>query len=568
MNTPTSLANNQNLTGRDLVSLDRVQAISEFITKTQTGPMTEQWRLDDGGKNTGRPGTVSNHTVLVLLQLLVNEYNSFSDTAAADMVCHRMPEPVLTFLGLDTPGTMTQWIARIRRARIRCFHTFDPYFGGRHKRLTPEEAAAYLELLKADPLHKVKQNRIDQVSDALTLTSVEYLPEDVRNQWDGKLSIDGTAVPVCDNRNATFGNDDEDKAALDYSAWWWGRSGSHGVDIIPGRLDSQRTNEAYKFGYEADLLVWTTNDPTAAQTLPYICPTVRLKKPACKPGDLALDMIRSLATAGYQPTLMGTDQGIAPLSKTEKLRGPLYDMGIDICCSYTKNDRGLQGGYKGLIWVEGHPYCETMPKRLINATILYNDSKISMDMWLALIEEREYYLAKPNGKPNKDGAVQYLHPVDHGQHVCKNSKRADVPKFCRQRSILVPREHMNLKYRQKYRYGTAEWFREYYSARSINEGYNGVVSDTNKEAIEDFRKRPVRGYAATYIAVAMKIVSTNLRTIKAFLQRTPAESAAIERKRIKRRAGTKHERFYEEKAFLAEYLELAGQDPDQPAALE
>lgn len=540
-------------TGADMVSIERVKEISEFIELTGIPTLVEKWRIEDGGKETGRPTTVSNHAIFVLFQVLTCEFGAFSIAAAAEMVRKRMTPDTRSLLGLQGHGDQLQWEARIRRAFRRCTDTFDPYLGSLAERLPVAEATAEHNRKKADPMHNVKQKRIDQISDALTLTSLQYVPYELRSQWGGKFSVDGTSVPVCHNDRGT--SELRDKFAVDVDAWWWGRSGSHGVDNDFKPLNSQRTSEAWKFGYEADLLVWTTNNPEAAHAFPYVCAVVRLKKPGKKAAELTLDMVDALIAAGYKPTLLGSDQGIVPGSAPAKLQIPLYDRGIEVCCNYGEGHRGFQGGYKGLIWVEGHPYCESMPKGLVNAVILYNEGEISLDTALERIDEREFYLAKPNGKPNKNGGIQYLHPTDHDHHVC-NPNRKDAPAFCRQNSIVVPKEHLNLKYRQKYRFWTAEWWREHFTARSTNEGYNGFVKNPKKEALEDYGMRPIRGYAATYLAVSMKVVSANFRKTETFLSRTPEQALAVELKRQRRRVGTTSERHYEQKFWIAKVAEL------------
>ena len=63
----------------------------------------------------------------------------------------------------------------------------------------------------------------------------------------------------------------------------------------------------------------------------------------------------------------------------------------------------------------------------------------------------------------------------------------------------------------------------------------------------------------------MKVVSASLRKIDAFLRRTPEQAAAIEAKRVKRDEGTKNERFYEQKALLAEDPELLTEE--EPTSL-
>lgn len=314
----------RNVSGRDLVSLERVKDISEFVGRTGAPEMVDKWRIEDGGKETGRPGTVSNHAIFVLLQLLVVEYESFSISAAVHMITNRMTNEVRAHLGLTSPATKLVWESRIRRAYRRCEFTFDAFAGPRARRFTQDEAIAERARKKADPLHTVKQKRADEISDAFTFASMEYMSAEQLALWEGKFSIDGTAIPVCDNERGSYKS--REKVAVDSDADWHGRTGSHRVDGDPKPLNSQRVTDEHKFGYEADFLVWTTNNPEAAHTFAYVCPTMRLKKPGHNPAELALDMVQAMVKRGYRPTLLGSDQGIVPMAAPAKLQVPLYDM--------------------------------------------------------------------------------------------------------------------------------------------------------------------------------------------------------------------------------------------------
>lgn len=526
-------------TGPGMVTMDDVLDIAKMVDRHQVAGLTEQWRLEDGGSQTGRPGIVSNRAVLILFQLLVNEYSAFSDTAVADMVMNRMPDAVLDYLNLNKPGTKQVWIARIRRARERCFLPFMPYRGERRRRLPSQEARAAYRAAKKDPDYRKRLDRADIVSDAIVMSSVAYLPDEIVEQWSGTVAIDGTAIPISSNDSGTR---KDSTSSPDIGAAWWAREGNHRAST-PGRLDNRRSNNDYKFGYEADLMVMSVGDPDKDGRVPFICLGARLKRPGHRPGLLAASLVTSAINAGIPISTLVTDQGIAPMAAAENLQDPLYDLGVDIVCDYPKNHRGTNGGHQGLIWVEGHPYCSAMPEGLVNATILYNDRVITEDVWLKRIAERERYLAKPNGKPRPDGSIRYLHPTDHGRPVC-NPKRPNAPVFCQQRTLLVPREHLQLKYKQKFRYKTPIWERVYRTNRSTNEGFNGYAEDATREAIQTSGSRRIRGYAAQYVALAMKLAAANFRIITEFTSRTPEQSAAIERKRVKRRADSKTARNY------------------------
>lgn len=330
-------------------------------------------------------------------------------------------------------------------------------------------------------------------------------------------------------------------------------------------LAGNPTTDEYLFGYEADLMVLGTSQPELAQTIPYLCAGVRVKRPANRPGELAFDLIDTARNNGFNVQTLVTDQGIAPLAKAESLQGPLYDLGVDLVMSYPagnaednrNSDLGKRAGYQGIVWVEGHPYCAAMPEKLVNATVDYNAGNIDKSLLRERITARAYYLAKVHGKRRADGSQRYSHPKDaHGDHVC-NPNRANAPLFCRQETLLVPREHLDLKRLQKYRYGTPQWAAIYRANRSTNEGYNGYIKDAGKENLGAPLTRRIRGLAAHAVATAMNIVSANMRRIHSFLARSQDDSEVVESKRRTRAEKQRQRDIVDTKSFSAAAVEAA-----------
>lgn len=314
------------LAGRDMFSHDRVLSVSDFIDSTGAVALVEKWRYEDGYKPCGPKQQVSDHAVLVVFQLLVSEYNAFSINEAAKAVMARLSPESLRHLGLTTTASLLGWEQRFRRALERVTDTFDPYIGHNHRRLTIAEAEAEYQRRKADPLHAVKQKRIDEFSDCLTFGHLNWvIPQDVQARYRGNFTIDGTSLPVVTKWKGP--QPKKDSAAVDVSAGWWGRQGNHRHDGMEAPEDEGEGRSGKgKFGYEADLLMWSTNDPTKAAEFPLVCPVVRLKRPGHKTGELALDMVQSMARHGYPTKTLISDMAIAPGSKVEKLQGPLFEM--------------------------------------------------------------------------------------------------------------------------------------------------------------------------------------------------------------------------------------------------
>lgn len=73
-------------------------------------------------------------------------------------------------------------------------------------------------------------------------------------------------------------------------------------------------------------------------------------------------------------------------------------------------------------------------------------------------------------------------------------------------------------------YKTPTWERVYRTNRSTNEGFNGYAEDPTREAIQVSGARRIRGYAAQYVALAMKVAAANFRIITEFISRTPSRA--------------------------------------------
>ncbi len=313
---------------------------------------------------------------------------------------------------------------------------------------------------------------------------------------------------------------------------------------------------------ELDVALWATSDPTQPAQFPLVCATVRLKRPGNRTGELALDMIRAMRRNGHNPKLLTSDMAIVPGADPEKLQNHLYDMGIDTCIHIDEGHKGMsKDGHEGLIWVDGNPYCGAMPAKLISCTKDRHEKLISQEVFYKRLWERRRYLAKPNGKPNSKGGIQYLHPTDEaGRPVC-NPGRPHAGKFCTQRSVVVPKERLNLKYRQKYHYMGPEWARMHFAGRSSIEGYNGTFKKVHRFGDPD--QVTVRGYAAKYLAAAMMVVASNARIVENFYRDSPDQVEARFLKAKKRRAGTWSEAMHDAE-FWNKQAETVLTDEDDP----
>ena len=75
--------------------------------------------------------------------------------------------------------------------------------------------------------------------------------------------------------------------------------------------------------------------------------------------------------------------------------------------------------------------------------------------------------------------------------------------------------------------GSPEWQAMYSTARNTIEGFNGYLKDASYEALDQPGRRRVRGYAAQYLFTALLVMSTNIRKIRAFMEKAVADATGV-----------------------------------------
>jgi hypothetical protein len=171
-------------------------------------------------------------------------------------------------------------------------------------------------------------------------------------------------------------------------------------------------------------------------------------------------------------------------------------------------------------------------------------------MYRTRLKERRAYLARPKGKPDKEGYQRFECPAagpwptvrcdlkpasttrdNKGRlHIAVSAElKANPPLSCSQESVTIP-PGAGAKFRQELHYGSPEWQTAYNSLRNTNEGMNGYIKDPAHEALDDPSRRRIHGVAAQSVLVAFLVLAANVRKIRA-----ASAGAPVRRKRPRRR---------------------------------
>ena len=154
----------------------------------------------------------------------------------------------------------------------------------------------------------------------------------------------------------------------------------------------------------------------------------------------------------------------------------------------------------------------------------------TVGLWKAAHEELYAAVQHPVGNAETLDAQQVWavhYTWEAKQQAYEDAPRA--PRICRQQSVTFPPK-AGAKFLQPLLHGSDEWARTYSTLRNASEGMNGDIKDGAHAALDDPRRRRVRGVAAQSVFVALALVATNLRRIDAFARKARPDAKGVLRK--------------------------------------
>ncbi|WP_276969243.1 hypothetical protein [Ferrimicrobium acidiphilum] len=500
-----------------------------------------KWRSEDqeraGKGRGGRPGSLNDRVVLVLLLVLALEGSPLLVTHAAAVVEHRLSGEARAMLGIspDRIGNPV-WYDRFWRAFHSLLDVIDPFPGPRNRLLTVDEWADVMASRDSEECER-KQERLDWVANQLLEASMRMIPRSVRRKWKGNVCIDATPIAAFGKRGTTKRSD---WVSIEPDADWYVREGDH---RDPGD-DRGKQYRKTLWGWEATLAVMSTNDPSGPDAFPHLVVAIGFGKPGADIAGHGVRAFGSIVRRGHPVGMAIADRAYFPNSKPEDLQLPLRAMGYGLVFDYRKDQLGITESYAGAIQVEGAWYCPSMPQVLIEATIDFRVKKsIDKTTYAQRIEQRQRYLLRPKEKADQDGYTPMVCPAAGRSATVYCPLKTPVGKVAGRSRITIAPSHPDrictnrssvsfpptagAKYGQSLHSGSSEWHAMYATARNTIEGFNGYVKDANHEALDQPGRRRVRGYASQYLLTAMLVMSANLRKIDTFIRKHGKDEAAV-----------------------------------------
>lgn len=529
-----------------------VTRCSALIEQSGVTAQIAAWRSEDRTAKGpgGRPASLNDQTVLVLLTILAFEHSPLLLTRMTELLCHRLSDEAKRALGVSKAHASDQdWYNRLWRATRSLLTVLDPFPGPRNRRLSRDEFAA----VKAarDPSRSAeKQDRLDWVCNQLIEVSLHLVSREVRRRWKGNICIDATLVPAFGKRGTASAPTRSAYVSIEPDAAWYVREGDHRDVAAKGRKASERR----AWGWEATLAIQSTNDPAGVPDFPLLVAGITFAKPGHDVSGHGIKTFSSIRERGHPPGYAIADRAYFPNSKAERLQLPMRALGYDLVFDYQDNQLGIKNSHAGAIQVEGSWYCPSMPQPLIDATIEHRTAKtIDEPTWRQRVEQREKYELRRKERPDRDGHVPLRCPAagpsatvscplkpqtenkpgstrifitpTHPDRICTNASSVSFP------------PSVGAKWDQALRFGSPKWQAIYSSSRNTIEGFNGYVKDSSREALGDSSRRRIRGYTAQYLLTTVLVVAANARKIAAFYdrQRKAAATTAAPVKRSKPR---------------------------------
>ena len=514
------------------ISRANVRLVAEFIAGSNLVEQLAEWQLADAAHRHpgGRPPAVSLRTLLILLFLLALEGSPLLVSRMADILEHRLRRKTRLQHELFAAGP-TESYYRVWRAADRLRRLIDPKPGPRRKRQTPSEWEA--TLAARDPRDTAKkQARLDWFANQLLEASSRLLPPEHRN-FSGNITADATPV-------AAFGrgrNKRSRRLSSEPDAAYYRRSGDHRDND-----DDTRSSGKVLYGWEAELLVQTTNNPTKPANFPLLVLGIAFHKPGHAPAQEAVKAFQSIRDRGHPAGYAIGDRLYSPGSKPENYQLPVRALGYKLVHDFRKDQLGVSESYAGAIQDEGSWYCPAMPEPLVNATIDHRiNNTIDEDTWQQRINRRRIYALRAKEKPDTDGHVPLMCPAAGASATvsCPLKKLIGCPsdkgpkalfpvtnppkhpdRICTNKTSVSFPPNAGAKYAQTLPFGTPEWQTLYAAGRNTVEGFNAYAKDEARHALATPGRRRLRGYTAQHLLTAVIIAAANIRKIVSYLNKT------------------------------------------------
>jgi hypothetical protein len=509
----------------------------------------------------GAPARITERAIGVAILLAPLHGMAQQDKVYTDILFRRLSPKMRTKFGVPDPPAPDDdrgWRAcerAVERRFLALIEPMDPSDLPKNRKRTPEELADAAARLRrerglTEESIAARYELLTRVVNALLEASLRRQPAEQRERWKGSVGLDATVIPAFARQDKRAPGRARSKRAVvkhsaDPDAGLYVRT-----DDEEGRPSSKRNRlRDIQWGYEATIAVAGSDDPTDAPAFPSLAVGMApLHRPGADPAANAITALTSVVDRGHPQHLLGVDRAYSNcVADTFQL--PARALGYQLVIDYKIDQLGVQESYAGAKLVDGAFCSAGIPDSVAYATRDFRLGRIDEETRRARIEERRAYLLRDKEKPDDQGHVRKVCPAAGGAPcaACElkpesltkaptktripvtDELRANPPQVCKQLSVTIPPE-AGAKFLQPLLHGSEEWARTYAALRNASEGMNGDIKDGAHTALDDPRRRRVRGVAAQSLFVALALVATNLRRVDAFARQARPDDKGVPRK--------------------------------------
>lgn len=227
--------------------------------------------------------------------------------------------------------------------------------------------------------------------------------------------------------------------------------------------------------------------------------------------------------------------------KYERWVTELINRDIEQVADMHQGDQGFRE-WEGMKIAAGWVHCPSTPSRLSTIPSLSpNSNEDAVELFNALITERQSYAAKRINPLDKEGKIRFGCPALNGTVGCPLRIGTEAtaielnlpmisnppeiigrPTICTQKSVQLYiqtlEEKRAMKLQQRYYWGSKQW-RLSYARRTFVEGWFGVLKNTSSTGFHRGSHQFV-GLPMVSIVVAMAAATTNLRLLRRWHEET------------------------------------------------
>lgn len=537
------------------------------VDATGTPDMLSAWRFEDQTYRGGRRPAVTDRANLAVGLLLAEERSPLLVSEFATAFRTRLTAGARRVLGVENVKMMSDpnrdqraWYARCWRGIHSIVDTFDAWPAPGQVMSLEERTAA---LAARDPkMQAIKSVRAREFTYAWLEMTLQALPEEYRNAWQGGLSADQSAVRA-PSQLMPWRRDHELDGSPEVPNQWEivDENGDKTlieaprpvleIDATPYPLNKSKKDKtfkggdlAYEMSYAANITMMVT-EPGQPLAHPQLIMSASLHRFGRSIAEHTLAGIESLQTRGWNPKRLTVDLGYSAGIAPANFHIPLSKLGVQLVSDYHRSRLGTHQALSGgALLVEGTAVCPATPLELRTATKDANEGTITPQQWRDRKDRLNKFSLRPKEKVNaEDGSQPWMCParglsptvkcviVDMAAKAKEDPTRPKVHKsmlpghldrVCKQHSIRIEAEELAMF--QTLKYGSEEWAKTYSHDRQSMESMNAHLKTGH--GLHESRNRRMHGLAAQSFVFTLVIAAANLGRINKFLSDRAAGVAA------------------------------------------